>query len=137
MESPRGELRHSAPESLSSRQTECWQRAKTSWSVVPLPPCSCFSLSLALFLAHFFALDPALHLYSFFLLPSNRCSFLAGSVALPSLLSLQPPTLRYPLISYYYQLRPRGQPRQISATDSLICHLLGCCLSPLPSLCPL
>lgn len=32
----------------------------------PAPPCSCFSLSLALFLAHFFALYPALHLRSFF-----------------------------------------------------------------------
>lgn len=31
----------------------------------------------------------------FFFSPSNRCSFLAGSVALPSLVSLQPPTLHY------------------------------------------
>lgn len=63
VESPRGELQHSAPESLSSRQTQCWQREKTSWSTLPHPPAYPHPFSFPLL--HFVLLTLALSLSSF------------------------------------------------------------------------
>lgn len=88
-------------------------------------------LSLPLFILHFFlACFPSSFSFSI-ISPASLARPIARSIT-----PFTPPRFHtathHPFISCYYQLQPRGLPRQISSTDSFICHLSGCCLSSVP-----